>query len=398
MSWPDDPYAFDELLGQCSLEAYELLHKGKVPLPLTDASGAEVSSKHLTYECASKISNEVARRIVTGDLSDLEGDKLGGVQLYETRKVTEAVKATLTAVVADFHAKGALALSPHHEKPEGAAASEPCTERYLVDVYTSQGRRSQMEDKHIIIPDLNAYVGLEGHASQAFFAVYDGHGGVEAAKFAQAQLHHEIASHPAFKDDILTSIKEGFLSTDKKFLIKSDRDALSSGATAVCALIRENKLYIAWLGDSQAMLCKGGVPQELMQPHKPEREDEKKRIEDAGGVVVWYGAWRVNGVLSVARAIGDKKLKQYVIGTPDITTHDLDETCDFLILACDGLWDVMDREKVTAFVSEWRSKNSGTEGIAKALVEHCIGDLSASDNVSIIVVFLNHKHDAAPPS
>ena len=57
-------------------------------------------------------------------------------------------------------------------------------------------------------------------------------------------------------------------------------------------------------------MCKGGQFVELMDPHKPQREDEKKRIEESGGVIVWYGAWRVNGVLSVARAIGDRKLKQ----------------------------------------------------------------------------------------
>lgn len=83
-----------------------------------------------------------------------------------------------------------------------------------------------------------------------------------------------------------------------------------------------------------------------MDAHKPQREDEKKRIEEAEGVVVWYGAWRVNGILSVARAIGDRKLKQWVIGRPDVNTFDLDGTEEYLILGCDGLWDVMDNAKV----------------------------------------------------
>ena len=93
------------------------------------------------------------------------------------------------------------------------------------------------------------------------------------------------------------------------------------------------------------MLCKAGAPVTLMDPHKPNREDEKKRIEDSAGVVVWYGAWRVNGVLSVARAIGDRKLKQWVIGRPDIAEFDLDGTEEYLVLGCDGLWDVMTPEK-----------------------------------------------------
>ena len=84
-----------------------------------------------------------------------------------------------------------------------------------------------------------------------------------------------------------------------------------------------------------------------MEPHKPQTEAEKKRIEEAGGVVVWYGAWRVNGVLSVARAIGDRKLKEWVIGDPDVASFDLDGTEEYLIVACDGLWDVMDEDKVS---------------------------------------------------
>lgn len=89
--------------------------------------------------------------------------------------------------------------------------------------------------------------------------------------------------------------------------------------------IRENTLHLAWLGDSQAGLVRNGQHVtvcsnsftwlvqyvanilsilKLMQPHKPEREDEKKRIEDLGGCVIWFGTWRVNGSLSVSRSIG----------------------------------------------------------------------------------------------
>ena len=132
------------------------------------------------------------------------------------------------------------------------------------------------------------------------------------------------------------------------------------------AIVIEKKLYVAWLGDSQAMMIKAGANVDLMNPHKPNRDDEKQRIEAAGGVVVWfacafhdysrslypalprYGAWRVNGVLSVARAIGDRKLKQWVIGNPDVNTFDLDGTEDYLIIGCDGLWDVMTPDKVFA--------------------------------------------------
>ncbi len=65
---------------------------------------------------------------------------------------------------------------------------------------------------------------------------------------------------------------------------------------------------------------------------------------------VRYGAWRVNGVLSVARAFGHRKLKQWVIGTPDIRSFDLHGDESYLVMACDGLWDVLTPEKVRVWL------------------------------------------------
>lgn len=96
----------------------------------------------------------------------------------------------------------------------------------------------------------------------------------------------------------------------------------------------------------------------------------------------------MNGVLSVARAIGDKKLKKWVIGKPDVATHDLDDKCEFLVLACDGLWDVMSQEEVVAFVLDHRSKTGSDEKVADALAAHCIETLESTDNVTCAVVFL----------
>lgn len=86
---------------------------------------------------------------------------------------------------------------------------------------------------------------------QAFFGVYDGHGGVEAAKFTQAQLHCNIVAQETFKEDVSKALVDGFLETDRQFLRKADRDALGCGATACTALVRGRKLHVAWLGDSQ---------------------------------------------------------------------------------------------------------------------------------------------------
>lgn len=80
-----------------------------------------------------------------------------------------------------------------------------------------------------------------------------------------------------------------------------------SGTTAVCALLRpkDKTLYIAWVGDSQALLVRQGRVYQCVHPHKPEREDEKLRIQEKGGTVIHWGVWRVNGQLAVSRAIGE---------------------------------------------------------------------------------------------
>ena len=251
-----------------------------------------------------------------------------------------------------------------------------------------------MEDQHVTCDDLNALLGLEGYPPQAFFGVYDGHGGSEAAEYARTHLHVNIAREDSFRDDVLHAIRNGFAATDSTFLRKAEKENISSGCTVVTVLIRGRDLYVSWVGDSQMFVAKGnGDVVELMQIHKPEHEDEKKRIEDAGGVVVWYGAWRVNGVLAVARAIGDHHLKQYVISDPGQTKYELQGDEDFVILACDGLWDVLSREDVVAFLKEYRQAEQdgkAQEGMSasKALVEKALS-LGSSDNISVVIVFLN---------
>lgn len=82
----------------------------------------------------------------------------------------------------------------------------------------------------------------------------------------------------------------------------------------------------------------------LSVDHKPNLREERLRIEDAGGVVVWAGTWRVSGVLAVSRAFGDRPLKRYVIPTPDVREEALSSRDDSVILASDGVWDVLSNQ------------------------------------------------------
>lgn len=110
------------------------------------------------------------------------------------------------------------------------------------------------------------------------------------------------------------------------------------------------------MGDSRAIASINGCVQELSHDHKPNNEQEMKRISAAGG---WVEFNRVNGNLALSRALGDfvfkrnetkKAEEQIVTALPDIEIKDITKDHEFLVLACDGIWDVMSNEEVLEFV------------------------------------------------
>lgn len=83
---------------------------------------------------------------------------------------------------------------------------------------------------------------------------------------------------------------------------------------------------------------------QLSIDHKPNQASEKQRIESLGGIVVWAGTWRVGGVLAVSRAFGDRPLKKFVVAKPHTTSETLSSLDEHLILASDGVWDVISND------------------------------------------------------
>ncbi|XP_066166391.1 probable protein phosphatase 2C 49 isoform X1 [Oryza sativa Japonica Group] len=116
------------------------------------------------------------------------------------------------------------------------------------------------------------------------------------------------------------------------------------GSTAVVAVVGPNRVVVANSGDSRAVLCRAGVPVPLSVDHKPDRPDELERIKAAGGRVIYWDGARVLGVLAMSRAIGDGYLKPYVTSEPEVTVTERADDDECLILASDGLWDVVTNE------------------------------------------------------
>jgi len=230
---------------------------------------------------------------------------------------------------------------------------------------------------------------IEGTSESAigFFGVFDGHGGGEAAQFSSVQMPSAFAhffreiGHQTPMDGIL---RRAFLRTDEDIVSASTTaDILGyCGTTAVVAVFQGDKVWIANAGDSRAVLGRAGQAHLLTTDHTPTREDELRRIEASGGNVL---NGRVNGMLAVSRALGDRELKPFVSAEPDIQEIDLTDTDDVLILASDGLWIKIDAQEAVDIV--YRSFDN-VERATRSLVERAWA-LEARDDISIVVVFLS---------
>ncbi|OJT06950.1 Protein phosphatase 2C -like protein [Trametes pubescens] len=137
-------------------------------------------------------------------------------------------------------------------------------------------------------------------------------------------------------------------------------------------------LYCANAGDARGVLCRAGKGVRLTYDHKGSDKQEAKRIMDAGGFVM---SGRVNGVLAVTRSLGDSSMKEFVVGSPYTTETELNEEDEFLILACDGLWDVVSDQAAVELVRGIADPRKAAE----ELLEHAYRNYS-SDNVTVLVV------------
>lgn len=168
----------------------------------------------------------------------------------------------------------------------------------------------------------------------------------------------------------------------------------SVGTTATMIVLVSDTITIAHVGDSRAVLVnRNGKVRSLCEEHRLNRRDEQERVERAGGLVInSSGTPRVNGVLALSRAIGDEKYKEFIIAQPEISTIHLVGNEEFLIVASDGLWDVVSDESCAEIV--WKILNkkkidssSAEEQAAKALTQYA-WDQGSNDDASVIVLDL----------
>ncbi|KAI8023958.1 putative protein phosphatase 2C 6 [Camellia lanceoleosa] len=311
--------------------------------------------------------------------------------------------------------------------PEGAAVAVSgrvkCVGRNNKGVtwgFTSViGRRREMEDAVAVVPGFMTrtcdHVGgctapgsrISGEISPLhFFAVYDGHGGSQVAKFCAERMHEVVAEEWdretvdgfEWRQKWEAAFSSSFERADNEVVTEAEAPEMV-GSTAVVVVLSGCQIITSNCGDSRAVLCRGAETIPLTVDQKPDREDELMRIEGEGGKVInWNGA-RVFGVLSMSRAIGDRYLRPWIIPVPEITFTTRSDEDECLILASDGLWDVMSNDEVGEVARRLlrRRRRSMTDdefpvaqAIADSLKEIAFGK-NSSDNISIIVVDLKSK-------
>ncbi|KAM3277607.1 hypothetical protein ACQJBY_045483 [Aegilops geniculata] len=337
----------------------------------------------------------------------------------------------------------------------GTYLSTPKTEKQTADgegarvrygLASMQGWRTTMEDAHTAIPQLDERT--------SFFAVFDGHGGKAVAKFCAKHLHMQFLRSAAYcSGDLASSARKAFLRMDEmmkgqrgwrelaelgekgpKFtgMLESiiwspkagDADKLGDGwhseegphsdfsgptcgSTACVAIIRNDQLVVANAGDSRCVISRKGRAHDMSRDHKPELQSEKERIENAGGYIV---AGRVNGSLNLTRAIGDMEMKenkllpaekQTVSAEPEVNTVTLSEDDEFIVLACDGIWDCMSSQQVVDFVHEKLKTEDSLSAVCEKVLDRCLAPESGGegcDNMTMILVVLKKPTDSAATS
>ncbi|KAL7159456.1 hypothetical protein ABFS83_01G028000 [Erythranthe nasuta] len=258
--------------------------------------------------------------------------------------------------------------------------------------WTDIGSRSSMEDVYICTDNLMHDYGsnISNHKPTAFYGVFDGHGGKHAADFACYHLPRFILEDGNFPQEIERVMSTAFLQTDTAFAEACSLDAdLASGTTALTALVIGSSLVVANAGDCRAVLCRGGKAIEMSRDHKPLCLRERRRIEASGGYV--YDGY-LNGQINVARALGDWHMEGLkgqdggpLTAEPELMSTRLTKDDEFLIIGCDGLWDVFMSQNAVDFARRRLQEHNDPIRCSKDLVDEALKRKSG-DNLSVVVV------------
>lgn len=225
----------------------------------------------------------------------------------------------------------------------------------------------------------------------ALFTVFDGHAGPRCSKFLKdhfAKIFFDLKA--TRRGEIPIGLYKAFAKAENQYCQIARAAGWPDGSTAVVAVVHGHNLLVAHVGDSRAVMCRGKKALELTSDHKPDRPDETERILSVGGTVekteMGGSIPRVNGHLAVSRSFGDLRMKEvqrYVSAEPEMNVWQLTPDDKFIVLASDGLWDVLTNQEAVDFVRRDSSKSKAARNLVKRALK-----IGTTDNVSALVVWL----------
>jgi len=285
---------------------------------------------------------------------------------------------------------------PEPEAPkEGEKDQKPILQRNeklpsaVVALESNLHFRAYMEDGHKIKDRL--HVSKDQHWSM--YAVYDGHGGRLVTDKCLAILHDlvltELQSLPEFpkpsSENVRRAMEKSFAAMDESLKMK---DAWHCGATCTVTLIHSDRnvgktLYVANVGDSRCVLVSSDKVTRTTVDHRANDPEEMFRVQSEGGII---SRGRVGGQLMLTRALGDFALKNVGVSCMPYTSVHTLKCDDVVIIASDGLWDVLSDAEAARLCTATRHKHGNERIVARTLVEQSV-NLGSTDNVTCVVVF-----------
>lgn len=273
-------------------------------------------------------------------------------------------------------------------------------------VSSMQGWRLKMEDRHSLVGGLP----VDGLSGISLFGVYDGHGGSFTSDYMGDHFvdlfckRKEVKSYASMasvdRDDVpgvsllKSALTAAFLEVDEAIRAASSGDGKvdRSGSTSVVVVVTPKHIICANAGDSRACFRREGIAKPLSFDHKPNEPVELSRITNAGGYVRMK---RVDGDLAVSRAVGDFQYKnrpnlspelQKVTALPDIIVYPRDSAKDeFLVLACDGIWDVVSNQECVDMIQKILDEGEGDVGMACEEMLDCCLEKKSRDNMTVLI-------------
>ena len=252
--------------------------------------------------------------------------------------------------------------------------------------------------------------------STMIFGIFDGHGGHEVSQFVSRRFTFHLLNSPGYSAcDLESALMSTFNSMDDlirseegshelfrisknlpyNFPVNSKNFRHNVGCTALVSVIRGKEIFVANAGDSRCVLSRNGQALDLSLDHKPTLYKERIRIISAGGRII---DGRINQGLNLTRSLGDLAYKsnknlpanqQLIISEPEIQKIEIQETDKFMVLACDGIWEVVSSQECVDFIDK-RIHNQTLSSIAEELLDACLAPKVSNgigcDNMTIIII------------